>query len=115
MTKLKLVRDKLAKTIEASEGGIITVTDKHQLNELYILKIREELNEIVSPNFEDEKEIADLYQAVLNFMDQNKGTEHYLDILLSKRGDLGDYTNKCVIPNPNNPSNAIYYPELQTK
>ena len=104
----KLVREKMAENIPAHEK--IKVTDITLLNALFILKVREELAEIVASNFKDMVEFADLLQVVQDFIVLND-EQGVVDCLRqSKQQARGGFKNMVLISlNPANPSNEIYF------
>jgi predicted house-cleaning noncanonical NTP pyrophosphatase (MazG superfamily) len=109
MKPKKLIREKIRHKIKPDEWEIIT--DKDELNKLYVLKIKEELAEILDGNFNDINEFADLVQAVMGFAFIN-GFDSYLvnDAMFEKNRKNGKFTNIVLTNlNPENPSNKIYF------
>jgi hypothetical protein len=107
--KRKLVRNKLAQRIREKGDTVYVIKDKLQRNKLFMLKVLEEVREIEASNFEDDREFADLLQVVKDWIDDNGMNESVKDLRFNKMLDLGTYEGDAVQPDPNNPSNAIYY------
>ncbi len=109
MKPKKLIRSLHAEKLPAHE--IETVTDKKQLNELYYLKVREELEEIKSSGFKDILEFADLIEVAVRFAALNgfdgQLLEDAMTIKVLEKGSFSDVVLNNL--NPNNPSNKIYF------
>lgn len=105
----KLIRSKVAAILPAKE--IVIITDKAELNNLYSLKIQEEVAEIKSSFYADVEEFADLLQVVICFAEQNGFMlEELIQVGLNKRTKKGVFSNQVLTNlNPNNPSNALYF------
>lgn len=105
----KLVRHLVPKLYPDNEYG--TIEDRDELNHLYVMKVREELEEVVNSNFKDVKEFADLIQVALT-MAVNNGfsiDDVYRAVKL-KSDDRGRFSNITLRSlNPENPSNRIYF------
>jgi predicted house-cleaning noncanonical NTP pyrophosphatase (MazG superfamily) len=91
----KLIRD----TIEARPGDeIIRVTNPNELNDLYVEKVMEELQEIIDADFKDPMEFADLMQVVLDFARVNGFSDEELLIAVKgKEADRGRFKNRVLI------------------
>lgn len=112
MKPKKLIRDKIpAKIQENKEYEIIE--SKSELNQLYVLKVKEELNEIQHADFNDIKEFADLLDVVYSFAEQNGFSKEKLELIrLEKYEKKGTFSNIALNNlNPHNPSNMLYFVE----
>ena len=109
MVPKKLIREKTTNVLKAEEWEIIT--DKEELNRLYVQKVKEELNEIEYANFKDITEYADLIQVVVSFAIVNDFTyEDLFNTITEKATKKGTFNNTALINlNPENPSNKIYF------
>lgn len=107
--KRKLVRNKLAQRIREKGDTVYVIKDKLQRNRLFMLKVIEEVREIEASNFEDDREFADLLQVVKDWIDSNSMAKNVADLRFEKMLELGTYEGDAVQPDPNNPSNALYY------
>jgi predicted house-cleaning noncanonical NTP pyrophosphatase (MazG superfamily) len=108
MTPKKLIRKG---TIEKLRPGEFeTITDMEELNNLYSLKVIEELLEVRASNFKDVYEFVDLLQVVFRFAQVNGFSREFLVMALAeKTAEKGGFSNIALNNlNPNNPSNAIY-------
>lgn len=105
----KLVRTKVAELLPKKEVTIIT--DLTELNQLYALKIQEEVEEIKLSGHNDVLEFVDLIQAALSFAEQNGfPIERILEEGINKRAAKGVFTNLALNNlNPHNPSNKLYF------
>lgn len=105
----KIIRDKIIEKL--SEGEWERIFDKRELNKLYELKVKEELQEIQNSEYLSEDEFADLLNVVLAFAALNGVTFDKLRYLMqSKIAQKGNLTNIVLTNlNPNNPSNALYF------
>jgi len=105
----KLVRSGISEFVEPQE--LEMVTDKDELNSLYILKVKEELQEIINSDFKDEFEFADLLEVVFRFAEVNGISQHFLMVTAINKGLQKGTFNGTVLNNlnPNNPSNALYF------
>jgi len=105
----KLVRSGISEFVEPQELEVIT--DKDELNALYTLKVKEELQEIINSNYQDELEFADLLEVVFRFAEVNGISQHSLMVTAINKGLQKGTFNGTVLNNlnPNNPSNALYF------
>lgn len=104
----KLIRDKVISKLK--EGEWEKITDKDELNKLFTLKIKEELEEIVNSDFKDIMEFVDLLEVAFTFAKHNGF--NYEDIrskAVDKLHEKGGFTGIALNNlNPENPSNYIY-------
>jgi predicted house-cleaning noncanonical NTP pyrophosphatase (MazG superfamily) len=109
MKPRKLIRDKVKEVIQVGEAE--RITDQTELNELYALKIKEELIEIQLSDHKDPKEFADLIDVAVSFAIQNGFTyDEIFDHCQDKLAKKGMYTNLVLNNlNPDNPSNKMYF------
>ena len=109
MKPKKLIRNNIVKKLKDGEWEYIT--DQNELNQLYALKIREELSEIQDSNHKDVMEFADLIQVAISFGVQNGFTELELSqALINKQEEKGSFGNIALNNmNPENPSNRLYF------
>lgn len=109
MKPKKLIRKWISKKLEAHEFEIIT--DQAELNRLYALKIREELEEIQASDHKDIMEFADLQQVALNFAKENGFTADELAKAMNEKIDKNGSFGRLALTNlnPNNPSNKLYF------
>lgn len=105
----KLIRNKVIFNLKASEWEFIE--DQQELNVLYEIKIREEIEEIKASNYKDVMEFVDLIQVTFSFARRNGFTHEEIEAaLLSKSIEKGIFGNIALNNlNPNNPSNKIYF------
>jgi len=105
----KLIRKYITRKLKEGEWEVIT--DQDELNRLYALKIREELEEIQASGHEDIMEFIDLIQVAFSFAKQNGFTHEQLSAaLIEKSVDKGIFSNIALINlNPENPSNRLYF------
>jgi predicted house-cleaning noncanonical NTP pyrophosphatase (MazG superfamily) len=115
MKPKKLIRDNMPNNLEKKEYE--KITDKDELNRLYALKVKEELNEIQMADHSDPKEFSDLVEVSLAFAEQNGFPLGIIaDLIAVKNVEKGKYTNMALTNmNPNNPSNKMYFQELIPK
>lgn len=87
------------------------ITDQTELNALYALKIKEELNEIQLADHKDPKEFSDLVEVSLAFASMNGYCmEDIFSEMSTKIKEKGRYTNMALTNmNPENPSNRMYF------
>ena len=107
----KLIRDGVIPHLKEGETEIITDPDK--LNELYQLKLREEMEEIKASNHEDIMEFVDLVEVARTYAQVNGFGSVTLDRALNdKRNRKGIFGNVVLNKlNPNNSSNDLYFKE----
>jgi predicted house-cleaning noncanonical NTP pyrophosphatase (MazG superfamily) len=105
----KLIRDKYAQTLTAEE--VEQVTDKQELNKLYELKVREELQEIVDSGCKDVQEFGDLMEVVRAWAEQNGITGGELfSTIIQKEKERGRFSNTAISNiYPDHPSNQVYF------
>ena len=115
MSIKKLVREKIPVEFKPGESEIIT--DKSELNNLYALKVKEELIEIQQADHKDIMEFCDLIEVAYAFAEQNGFPRQDIDLhRLGKQDRKGTFTNVALNNlNPNNPSNDIYFKESYKK
>lgn len=107
--KRKLVRNKLAQRIREKGDTVYVIKNKLERNRLFMLKVLEEVREIEASNFEDDREFADLLQIIYDWASVNGKADEIVSLMNNKVADQGRYEGDAVQPDPNNPSNAIYY------
>ena len=105
----KLIRSKI--TDKLKEGEWETVTDTDELNKLYAIKIREELNEIQMADHKDIMEFVDLIQVATAFAYENGFTMEQLDSAMVEKNEKKGTFGRLVLNNlnPSNPSNKLYF------
>ena len=105
----KLIRKYITEKLK--EGEWEEITDQKELNKLYALKIKEELEEIQESEHKDIMEFADLLQVVFSFAKQNGFThEQIAAAMIEKSVDKGTFGRLALNNlNPNNPSNELYF------
>lgn len=86
-------------------------TDHDELNNLYSIKVREELAEIQSSDHKDIMEFVDLIQVAYDFAKHNGfSIDEINKSMMEKKSIKGDFSNAVLINlNPDNPSNKIYF------
>lgn len=106
---MKLIRDKVIAKLKA--GEVRHVLNEDDLNDLYMLKVLEELGEIEKSDFKDAMEFADILEAIYTLAARNGFDKEYLErAMFQKREKKGGFSNLVLVNmNPNNPSNRIYY------
>lgn len=109
MKKRKLIRDLVKITMEKDITSL--ENDKDKLNNLYFLKVLEELNEIKDAEYTDITEFADLLQVIIDFAKVNGFSfEKLFAISKEKAAKKGTFSNRVLEDlNPDNPSNKIYF------
>lgn len=115
MKPKKLIRNKIIEKLK--DGEYETITDKDELNRLYGIKVREELEEIKASNHKDIMEFVDLIQVAFSFAKQNGFTHEQLSIaLIEKTVDKGLFGRIALNNlNPENPSNKIYFEKTKNE
>lgn len=105
----KLIRSKIVEYLKKDEWE--NEYNVAELNKLYALKIREELQEIQVSNHDDIMEFVDLIQVVYQFAKINGFTKEQIrDARIAKMAEKGWFgTTVLTNLNPNNPSNRIYF------
>ena len=109
MNPKKLIRDKIIEHLRPEDWEI--VFDESELNNLYALKIQEELNEIKESNHTDIMEFADLIQVAISFANENGFTfKEVMKAVESKKELKGTFTKTALNSlNPQNKSNKMYF------
>ena len=109
MKPKKLIRKFITEKLK--EGEWETITDQDELNKLYALKIREELEEIQISEHKDIMEFVDLIQVTFSFAKQNGFTHEQLSVaLIEKSVEKGSFGRLALNNlNPENPSNKLYF------
>lgn len=110
MTKpKKLIRSKVVFNLQPEEVELIQNQD--ELNHLYELKIKEEMNEINSSFHKDVYEFADLIEVVIAYAKSNGFTAiEIFEAIEKKNFEKGSFSNVALNNlNPSNPSNQIYF------
>ena len=104
----KLIRNRIVELLDKTAWEFIT--NKTELNELYALKVQEELAEIQESDHKDIKEFIDLIQVAFCFAKQNGFTHEELSLaLIEKSAEKGSFSNIALNTlNSDNPSNKIY-------
>ena len=105
----KLIGNNVTNLLKPGEWE--TVEDLQELNHLYHLKIKEELQEIINSDHKDLSEFADLIQVVLSFAKENGIDPCALALkMIEKSKDKGNFERTALNNlNPNNPSNKVYF------
>jgi predicted house-cleaning noncanonical NTP pyrophosphatase (MazG superfamily) len=109
MKPKKLIRKFITEKLK--EGEWETIIDQNELNKLYSLKIREELEEIQISEHKDIIEFVDLIQVAFSFAKQNGFTHEQLSFaLIEKSVEKGSFGRLALNNlNPENPSNKLYF------
>lgn len=109
MKPKKLIRQNI--TSKLKEGEWETITDLSELNALYELKVREELQEIIDSGHKDINEFVDLIEVAVSFAMVNGFRSQELeDVGEAKFKEKGGFHNLALNNlNPSNPSNKIYF------
>ena len=109
MKPKKLIRKFITEKLK--EGEWETITDQKELNQLYAIKVREELAEIQESDHKDIMEFVDLIQVAFSFAKQNGFTHEQISTALVEKsvnkGTFGRFALNNL--NPNNPSNKLYF------
>ncbi len=105
----KLIRKYITSNLKQGEWE--TITDQSELNNLYALKIREELKEIQDSDHKDIMEFVDLMQVVFSFARENGFTSEELQTNMAMKSLLKGGFGRLALNNlnPDNPSNALYF------
>jgi|GEM_PF-2175510 len=105
----KLIRKFITEKLK--DGEWETINDQEELNRLYAIKVREELNEIQSSGHQDIMEFVDLIQVAFSFAKQNGFThEEIAAAMIEKSAEKGPFGRLALNNlNPNNPSNELYF------
>lgn len=109
MKPKKLIRKLITEKLKESEWE--TITDQKELNQLYAIKVREELAEIQESDHKDIMEFVDLIQVAFSFAKQNGFTHEQISIALVKKSVNKGTFGRLALNNlnPNNPSNKLYF------
>jgi len=110
----KLIREIVAEDIKNSkrkENEIEIISDQNELNNLYELKIQEEINEIKNSEYNDIYEFVDLIHVAFCFAEQNGFSIEEIANAMNKKGsEKGFFSNVALNNlNPENLSNKIYF------
>jgi len=107
----KLIRDKVADKLPNYKTD--TIDNQDELNQLYVMKVKEELAEIVNSDFNDITEFADLIHVAISFgMANGFPVANILSSMKIKQREKGLFSNKVLTDiNPLNESNKIYTEE----
>lgn len=109
MNPKKLIRSGIVDKL--LPGEVDTITDKAELNKLYALKVREELQEIIDSDYSDINEFGDLISVVTSFAAVNGFDMFQLNAAtVEKELNKGIFSNLALNNlNPDNPSNKLYF------
>lgn len=109
MKPKKLIRKFITEKLKKDEWE--TITDQKELNQLYAIKVREELAEIQESDHKDIMEFVDLIQVAFSFAKQNGFTHEQISTaLVEKSVNKGTFGRLALNNlNPNNPSNRLYF------
>lgn len=109
MKPKKLIRESITEKLKEGEWEIIT--DQDELNQLYAMKVREELVEIQASGHKDIMEFADLIQVAFSFAKQNGFTHDQLAVALIEKAIEKGFFGRWALNNlnPYNPSNKLYF------
>lgn len=113
-TPKKLIRNKITENLKAGEWE--TITDQEELNQLYALKIQEELAEIQSSKHLDVMEFADLIDVAISFAFENGFSDKEIFKAIANKNRANGFFDRTALNNlnPNNPSNNLYFQVTQT-
>lgn len=107
----KLIRDKIIDKLIPDEWE--TISNQDELNQLYAIKVREELAEIQQSDHKDIMEFVDLMDVAYAFAKQNGFTQDQITAArlekLKEKGIFGRLALNNL--NPENPSNKMYFPD----
>jgi len=108
MTPRKLIRNGVIQKLKIEEWTL--ETNKEELNRLFDLKVKEELDEIIRSERRDVYEFADLLQVAHDYAALNGFSDDDLyKAIDQKLTDKGAFTNAVLISlNPNNSSSKLY-------
>jgi len=109
MKPKKLIRSKITDHLRPDEWELVST--KSELNNLYAMKIKEELLEIQSSEHEDIMEFVDLIEVACCFAEQNGFSRDELVAKLIEKTNKQGKFGKIALTNlnPINPSNSIYF------
>lgn len=109
MKPKKLIRKHIVGVLK--DGEYETITDQAELNNLYALKIKEELAEIQESEHNDILEFVDLIQVAFDFARENGfSKEEVTKNLIIKESLKGSFGRLALNNlNPENPSNKLYF------
>jgi predicted house-cleaning noncanonical NTP pyrophosphatase (MazG superfamily) len=109
MKPKKLIRKFITEKLK--EGEWETITDQKELNQLYAIKVREELAEIQESDHKDIMEFVDLIQVAFSFAKQNGFSHEQISTaLIEKSLNKGTFGRLALNNlNPDNPSNKLYF------
>lgn len=105
----KLIRKFVIEKLK--DGEWETIKDQKELNELYALKVQEELLEIQASSHQDITEFSDLISVAFSFAQENGFKyEDLMSEILLKSSEKGKYARLALNNlNPENPSNKLYF------
>lgn len=105
----KLIRRNIIEKLQPGEWE--EISDQNELNNLYALKIQEELLEIQESKHADILEFVDLIEVSTCFAQQNGFTKYDLSVALSSKAESKGIFGKLALNNlnPENPSNKLYF------
>jgi predicted house-cleaning noncanonical NTP pyrophosphatase (MazG superfamily) len=108
----KLIRKNIVEKLKPGEWE--EITDQKELNNLYALKVKEELAEIQDSEHKDIMEFVDLIQVAFSFAKRNGFTKEQISkAMIEKSIEKGSFGTIALNNlNPNNPSNKIYFNEI---
>lgn len=111
----KIIRSKIVNLLKSDEWTI--VEDKKELQELYGLKILEELEKIKKTEYKDISEFVDLIQASFHFAKECGFSYEEISLaMIEKTAEKGNFKNIVLTNlNPANPSNKIYFNNFKNK
>lgn len=109
MKPKKLIRKYITEILKPGEWEMIS--DQKELNQLYAIKVREELAEIQASDHKDIMEFVDLVQVAFSFAKVNGFTHEQLSLaLIEKTVEKGPFGRLALNNlNPENPSNKLYF------
>lgn len=109
MKRKKLIRSHIVNKLKPGEWE--TINDKDELNNLYALKVREELAEIQESDHKDITEFVDLIEVAFSFAEQNGFDQNEVQEVLVTKAVLKGKFGKLALNNlnPENPSNKLYF------
>lgn len=115
MTPKKLIRKNIIEKLKPGEWE--EINDTAELNKLYDIKVREELEEIQQSEYKDILEFVDLIQVAFSYAKVNGFTHDQIAAaMVEKSAEKGTFGRLALNNlNPNNPSNRLYFPEQSTK
>lgn len=115
MKPKKLIRSLITEKLQ--EGEWEKITNQNELNALYELKIKEELQEINASGHKDILEFVDLIQVAISYAKENGfSLEEIKNAMNKKDAEKGNFGRLALNNlNPENPSNRIYFESTDLK